>query len=275
MLNTLNTYHRNIKFTCEENPTHFLDTAFEYKEGKFHRRVHRKRGKLPVHWHSQVPIKWKRNCIIGALHRAKRISTNFNNEVKHIFDTYKKAGYPTRFIKTTINNFIEKKEEKLIPDYLFEERAKVYIKLPYCKKNEQLSKTFIAKLEKLTNFKFIFIISWQTRKIKSLFHLKDNNAHKSHVIYEGVCSCSTSYVGETGRNFKERIAEHENPAHNSEPAKHLRRNPTHVFNWSVLYTEHHIFKRKIAEALTILNKRPSLNKQVQCYVAQLFPLGIT
>ena len=47
------------------------------------------------------------------------------------------------------------------------------IMLPFCGKNENLSKTFIEKLNKFTNFNFIFVILWQTRQIKSLFNNKD------------------------------------------------------------------------------------------------------
>ena len=61
-------------------------------------------------------------------------------------------------------------DDKIIPDFLFEERKKIFIKLPFCGKNEKLGKTFIEKLNKFTNFNFNFIILWQTRRIKSLFN---------------------------------------------------------------------------------------------------------
>ena len=69
LLDQLNNYHPNIQFTVEENPDHFLDTAFSYEKlnNKFNRRVYRKPGKYPVHWSSQVPTNWKRNASNGAL----------------------------------------------------------------------------------------------------------------------------------------------------------------------------------------------------------------
>ena len=166
-------------------------------------------------------------------------------------------------------------DELLIPHFLFEERKKICIKLPYCKKNEIASKKFISKLNSFTNFKYIFIILWQTRQIKSLFSLKDKNLHKSHVIYEGECSCGENYVGETMRNFEVRITEHSNICHTSEPARHLLENPSHSFQWRVLCSARSYFKRKIIEGLIIQQRSPTLNKQVNCYVAQLFPSGIT
>ena len=75
LLTSLNNYHPNIKFTVEEKPTHFLDTKFNYnKDGTFSTSVYRKPGKLPTHWSSQVPLNYKRNAILTALHRASRIS---------------------------------------------------------------------------------------------------------------------------------------------------------------------------------------------------------
>ena len=129
--------------------------------------VFKKPGKLPTHWKSEVPTKWKRNCITGALHRAKRISTDFDKDIKTLETSFINAGYPKRFISHTINNFLNdsSQDDNLIPNFLFEERKKVFVKLPFCGKNEKLSKTFIEKLNKFTNFNFIFIILWQTRQI--------------------------------------------------------------------------------------------------------------
>ena len=101
----LSRYHPNIVFTVEENPDHFLDTAFSYTN-KFNCSVFKKPGKLPTHWKSEVPTKWKRNCITSALHRAKRISTDFDKDIKTLEPSFINAGYPKRFISHTINNFL-------------------------------------------------------------------------------------------------------------------------------------------------------------------------
>ena len=139
-------------------------------------------------------------------------------------------------------------DEPLIPHFLFEERKKICIKLPYCKKNEIASKKFISRLNSFTNFKYIFIILGQTRQIKILFSLKDKNLHKSHVIHEGECSCGENYVGETMRNFEVRITEYSNICHTSEPARHLLENPSHSFQWRVLCSARSYFKRRSSRA---------------------------
>ena len=40
----------------------------------------------------------------------------------------------------------------------------------------------------------MFIILWQTRKIKSLFTPKDKNRHKSNVIYRAECTCGETSI---------------------------------------------------------------------------------
>ena len=158
---------------------------------------------------------------------------------------------------------------------MFEERRKVLMKLPYSQDTEKLSKRFINKLNTFTDGRFMFIILWKTRKIKSLFNLKDKNRHKSNVIYRAECSCGETYIGETKRNFEVRKAEHENKSHNSEPARHLAKYPTHAYTWNIACTEKTTFRRKIIEGLLIACEKPTLNKQVQCSIAKLFPSGIT
>ena len=46
-----------------------------------------------------------------------------------------------------MNNFLNdsSQDDNLIPNFLFEERKKVFFKLPFCGKNEKLSKTFMEK----------------------------------------------------------------------------------------------------------------------------------
>ena len=88
-----------MSVTVEENPDHFLDTAFT------------------THWKSEISTKRKRNCITGALHRAKRISSNFDNELKTLETTFLNAGYHKRFISHTVKSFLEDSsaDDNLIP----------------------------------------------------------------------------------------------------------------------------------------------------------------
>ena len=143
LLDRLNNYHPNIKFTVEENPDHFLDTAFSYGNDGFDCKVYKKPGKLPTHWSSEVPTKWKRNCITGALHRAKNISTNLDRDIKEIKTTFSNAGYPKKFVSCTIDNFISNNSsegELLIPHFLFEERKKIASNSPTARRMKSQTK---------------------------------------------------------------------------------------------------------------------------------------
>ena len=95
--------------------------------------------------------------------------------------------------------------------------------------NEKDTHAFINKLSGFTNNKYKITIVWQTKKIRSLFPLKDKSKYPACIIYEGVCSCGENYIGETDRNAITRWSEYDIPSKISEPAKHLIKEPTHKF----------------------------------------------
>lgn len=272
----LNEYHPNIKFTIEENPTHFLDTAINKYDNDISTSVYTKPNKLPGFWKSRIPNKYKRNAIRTELHRASKISSDFGAEVSRITRKYSDAGYPIRFINSVVREFNQVTDEPLIPYWLFEDRRKVIIRLPYCEMNERDTRIFSDRLSRFTNDKYIFVILWQTRKIRSLFPLKDKSKWPACVIYQGECSCGETYIGETDRNVNERWSEHNTPSGKSEPAKHLVDKPTHVFVWNVLsLAPNHKIKRKILEDYYIMIMSPTLNEQIASNVIRLFRNGVT
>ena len=106
--------------------------------------------------------------------------------------------------------------------------------------------------------------------------MKDKNPHPACKVYEGICSCSANYIGETKRNVETRWNEHENPNKDSEPAKHLRKFPDHKFDWKILLTASVNAKLcKILESSMIALKQPSLNEQLDLDQLILFRNGVT
>ena len=109
--------------------------------------------KVPVHWTSKIPVIYKRNAIIGELHRAKKTASNFDMEIKRIFNKYTAAEVPSRFVHSIIDNFDSGKDNLIIPQWLFDERKAFIIHLPFSSSNESFVKTFVSKLNYFTNEK--------------------------------------------------------------------------------------------------------------------------
>ena len=129
----------------------------------------------------------------------------------------------------------------------------------------------MKKFDVFTDNKYDIRIKWITKKVKQLFKLKSRNPHPSCVIYEGVCSCQESYIGETVRNVEIRWQEHEDTQKDLDPAKHLKKNPTHSFTSKVLLPASSIRRiRQNVEASMIALKRPSLNERAESKKLLLF-----
>ena len=155
---------------------------------------------------------------------------------------------------------------------------KLLINLPFCPQNEQLAKTLINRLKVYTQNKYNFVIIWKTRKIRTLFPLKDKVevSYSSDVIYRGVCSCSEDYIGETDRNAIIRWDEHEDTRKASEPAKHLKSNAGHQFDWIIMCKASNLkIKREIMELILIKLHQPTLNKNIKSFRLKLFQNRIT
>ena len=71
----LNSNHPNVRYTIEIKPEKFLDTKIVYNNDSITTEVKRNERKLPVHWSSKVPKRYKRNAIISDLNRAARIAS--------------------------------------------------------------------------------------------------------------------------------------------------------------------------------------------------------
>ena len=209
----LNSNHLKTKYTVEVKPETFLDTKIVYSNDVITTEVKRNEGKLPVHWSSKVPKRYKRNAIISDLNRATRTASFPADEIPKIKQKFLNADYPGRFINIVINKFHEKPERTgnyVIPaDFLDVPKKIVLVDIPYCSNNEEFSKRFMKKFNVVTDNKYDIRIKWITKKVKQLFKLKSRNPHPSCVIYEGVCSCQESCIGETVRNVETRWQEHE------------------------------------------------------------------
>ena len=114
----LTNYHRNIKLTIEISPTKFHDTQLVNLNGKIETKVYRKPTKLPVPWSSNIPERYKRNAINGDLHRSKRIATDSEKEIIQIKKKFLAANFPSRFINSVCNDFLNKENNHENIDFI-------------------------------------------------------------------------------------------------------------------------------------------------------------
>ena len=150
----LNSFNPKLKFTVENEPPRFLDSEFVKNDEtrNFSLKVFHKPNKFPMHWSSQTPRRYKKNAIIGDLHRALLISDDFDGEVSNIRERYSHAGFPHGFVNTVIKDFEFSRFQRLIPERLFqgEDTTPILrVRLPFCQKNENLARTFLKRLYSL------------------------------------------------------------------------------------------------------------------------------
>ena len=153
LLKKLINYHHKSKLIIEINPPKFIDTEIIVLNNEAVTFVHRKESKLPVPWKSKVPKHYKRNALLGELHRAKKISSNFQNEVKNIKEKFSKTNFPLRFINGVVAQFnnnmynnteINEEDEMIISAQLLEIPKKIlFLQVSFCEANEKgLKKLF-------------------------------------------------------------------------------------------------------------------------------------
>jgi len=96
-----------------------------------------------------------------------------------------------------------------------------------------------------------------------------SNLQKKNVVYKIYCNdCDASYLGQTGRLLKTRVAEHRNHLRRNAPSVSVITNyvvhHNHEIDWNnvkVLNVEKYYHKRLVSEMLHIKRQRNGLNLQ--------------
>ena len=96
-------------------------------------------------------VQYKRYAIIGELHRAKKIASNFDFEIKRTVNKYTATGFRSRFVRSIMYKFDGGKDNLIVTQWLLEERKAFTIHLLFSLCNENFLKTFIGKLNYFTN----------------------------------------------------------------------------------------------------------------------------
>ena len=277
-LSTLNSQHKDIKFTVEKatKTLSFLDVEINITDNGFESWVWRKKTNTGVilNYNAICPKSWKTGLIMCLLKRAKTICSNnmlYNKEVRKLRSIFLKNSYPNWFFENALLKFDDRekktkdKEEK---EYLFR------IGVPYFGKP---SHKFAKRLSTLVKVKFQvdLAVYYNSFKTSSYFNLKCLTPHAllSNVVYKFTCSrdAAMSYIGMTTRHLGIRAHEHLSLQLNSKKTavknhilacERCKSGSLTVNDFKVVQKCSNEYETKIQEALIIKKQNPRLNSQL-------------
>ena len=170
-----------------------------------------------------VPDRWKVSLIRCFLQRATRLSSTqklLDKEITTIKQIFMSNSYPEDFIVDNICSYFEStKKHDITPCIEPEEQDQLqrkYMVLPYMGKCSEKLHHRIKRV--MLQYGFRVLPAFRTTKVASYFSLKMKIPilFKNNVVYRFKCLCDkdTQYIGETERQFFQRIAEHCKPSQN-------------------------------------------------------------
>ena len=198
--------------------------------------------------------------------RALRISDkeHLDQEREHLIQGFKNNGYKEKHINTILRKNNPKnntwksneKNEKNKKD------RSLTLVLPFIQGVTNKIANILRKKDIKTFFRPTSTIKSLLKSVKDLIH-----PHQFKGVYEIPCSCGKSYIGETGKSFKQRIKEHGadlrlNRCHTSALVKHANKTKHQLCleNTNILSKEENYSKRKFREALEIIKHPQNLNR---------------
>ena len=214
----LNTVDANIQFTLEKEAgggLPFLDTFIGREGQNLKYRVYRKPSCKEdyIHYYSGHNERYKRGVVIGFFLRAYRVCSPeyLQEEIEHIFKRFQQLKYPKGLLMT-LKKKAQKIRERATDDTTRNARQNA--------RREEKSRTLIC----IPNFQDVDVIARYLDKAgfrtvigtgeKSGDILKykcsgNRTCNEKSVVYRIPCgTCDRSYIGESGRGLKTRIAEH-------------------------------------------------------------------
>ena len=207
VLDMLNNFHKNIKFTYEiehQNKLPFLDVLVEREERSISTAVHHKstNNDIYLHWNSFAPVNWKRGTIKTLVKRAYTICSNdliLKKEIDHIREVFKNVnGYPTCVIDDVIKK--HKQENKIINHNLIiqnnVEHSNIkehFLVLPYKgEKGFSALKSARKCIEKLLPPTQCMKTVFTAKRLCEKFVIKDpiEKKHRFDITYKVICPMS-------------------------------------------------------------------------------------
>jgi len=287
-LDYLNSRHNSINFTMENeqsNKLPFLDTVVHRDNNSFQCSVFRKSSftGLGNSYFSFSTFRFKLNSVLTLLNRAFNVCSTYSflhDELSTLKQYFFNNGYPSSFIDSQINKFLNR---KLCPSppILTAAKEQLFLTLPYFgPQSETMKKQLLDLLCKyFVNLDFnIILVNKFT--IGSLFNFKDKLPMylRNSVVYNYSCArCACSYVGSTTRTLGVRIAEHSgrsyrtgamlaHPSYSSVRA-HAESCDVRVHreDFTILGSTSNSIDLRILESLHIFKRKPTLNETLSAF----------
>ena len=291
-LSVLNSFHKNIKFTYEEeqnNTLPFLDVLFIRDGEKLNSTVYRKDtyNYLYLQWDSFTPISWKRGTLKSLISRAYFVcssETLLEKELKHLKHVFHKInGYLWWVIDQYFQENINKsKSSEYYPETSEQPVEKMYsLILPYAgPKGNTVIKTMGNSLKRILPNNVKTRVPYTCQKLGTKFQIKDEtkDQHKPDFVYYSKCPEPTyneDYLGETGRIIIERSVVHcgkDKQWHLLRHALNNNHKTVDLKDFKIIDSSYYNnrLKRKVSEALYIKQYKPALNIQEKSVQLKLF-----
>ena len=221
-LQHLNSIDGNIHFTCEESNEDgsiaFLDMLITPDEnGRLNTSVFRKETHTDqyLHWDSHHSISSKYSVVGTLFHRARTVCSTpgqLQKEEKHLYQSLKSCKYPDWAInrvklKSQSTHQKKKRDSNNQTGSSNSSGPKPYIVVPYHQGLSESYKNICRKYGIDVHLKGGHTIKDHLMSPKD----KDPILKKSRIIYRYKCDrvdCDDEYIGESARNFEERLKEH-------------------------------------------------------------------
>ena len=279
VLETLNSYHKNIKLTIEtetENKLSFLDVLLIRNNSLISTKVYRKNiiTGIYINWKLFAPNNWKWGTLKTLVTRAIDIRSTdeyLKEELEHMRTVFHhRNNYPLWVINKVID------DAKKVPSADENDSSSTdkihHLMLPYQgDKGSNLLKSMKRYVSKLLPEHTKLEITFTGKKLNLYFSIKDKTSfeHQHDLIYYvnwTEPSCRDNYVGETGRRIIERIKDHSGRDHASHMVKHnieTSHTDVNTANFKIIDMNfsNNKRKRKIAESLWIKDLRTTLTVQ--------------
>ncbi|XP_018406344.1 PREDICTED: uncharacterized protein LOC108782548 [Cyphomyrmex costatus] len=274
-LNAFNSFHERLQFTVEigGDRISFLDIELVNHDSVLKFNVYRKptsSGRF-LNFYSSHPISQKKGIILSMVDRTYLLShPRYHQEnLSYIIETLLNNDYPMDFIFNTINvrfRYLMSGKNKLVD---VNGDSSTYLQpwyvIPFI---PSISKGF-KRISKIFDTKLVFK---SFNKLDKFIRAQKDTLPKEqnkNVIYKIACnSCDATYVGQTGRRLKTRIAElknhinHKTDTHSVITEHRLKCN--HDFKWDdikILDCERCLNRRLVSEYIHIHLQNKGLNRQ--------------